>query len=125
MVLAVFRFTFGRPKVNPGVWGGVTPTGPEPRGEGAGSPRDARGVGAGSPHKVTKRNDWPVRAKDPPLEDAMSEKKRVLCVVGPTACGKTKMGVLLAKQYGGEVVSVDTMQICRGMTVDSAAPTAE
>ena len=55
----------------------------------------------------------------------MSEKKRVLCVVGPTACGKTKMGVLLAKQYGGEVVSVDSMQIYRGMTIGSAAPTAE
>ena len=54
----------------------------------------------------------------------MSEKKRVLCVVGPTACGKTKMGVLLAKQYGGEVVSVDSMQIYRGMTIGSAAPTA-
>ena len=30
----------------------------------------------------------------------MSEKKRVLCVVGPTACGKTKMGVLLANHGG-------------------------
>ena len=55
----------------------------------------------------------------------MSEKKRVLCVVGPTACGKTKMGVLLAKQYGGEVVSVDSMQIYRGMTIGTAAPTPE
>ena len=35
------------------------------------------------------------------------------------------MGVLLAKQYGGEVVSVDSMQIYRGMTIGSAAPTAE
>ena len=50
---------------------------------------------------------------------------QVLCVVGPTACGKTKMGVLLAKRYGGEVVSVDSMQIYRGMTIGSAAPTAE
>ena len=49
---------------------------------------------------------------------------RVLCVVGPTACGKTKMGVLLARKYGGEVVSVDSMQIYRGMTIGTAAPTA-
>ena len=48
---------------------------------------------------------------------------RVLCVVGPTACGKTKMGVLLARKYGGEVVSVDSMQIYRGMTIGTAAPT--
>ena len=49
----------------------------------------------------------------------------VICVVGPTACGKTKMGVALAKRFGGEVVSVDSMQIYRGMTVGTAAPTAE
>ncbi len=50
---------------------------------------------------------------------------RVLCVVGPTACGKTKMGVLLAQRYHGEVVSVDSMQIYRGMEIGTAAPTAE
>ena len=50
---------------------------------------------------------------------------KVVCVVGPTACGKTTLGVLLAKQYGGEVVSVDSMQIYRGMTIGTAAPTAE
>ena len=50
---------------------------------------------------------------------------KILCVVGPTACGKTKMGILLAKQYNGEVVSVDSMQIYRGMTIGTAAPTEE
>ena len=50
---------------------------------------------------------------------------RVLCVVGPTACGKTKLGVLLAQKYHGEVVSVDSMQIYRGMSIGTAAPTAE
>ena len=47
---------------------------------------------------------------------------KVLCVVGPTACGKTKMGVLLAQKYNGEVVSIDSMQIYRGMTIGTAAP---
>lgn len=51
----------------------------------------------------------------------MSEK--IVCVVGPTACGKTTLGVLLAKRYGGEVVSADSMQIYRGMTIGTAAPT--
>ena len=51
--------------------------------------------------------------------------QRVICVVGPTASGKTKMGVALAKRFNGEVVSVDSMQIYRGMTIGTAAPTAE
>ena len=50
---------------------------------------------------------------------------QVLCVVGPTATGKTKMGVALCKRFGGEVVSVDSMQIYRGMAIGTAAPTIE
>ena len=50
---------------------------------------------------------------------------RVLCVTGPTACGKTEFGVLLARAWGGEVVSVDSMQIYRGMSIGTAAPTPE
>ena len=51
--------------------------------------------------------------------------QRVVCVVGPTASGKTKMGVSLAKRFNGEVVSVDSMQIYRGMAIGTAAPTPE
>ena len=43
--------------------------------------------------------------------------EKIICVVGPTACGKTKLGVLLAKRYDGEVVSADSMQIYKGMTI--------
>ena len=50
---------------------------------------------------------------------------RIVCVAGPTACGKTKMGVLLAKAFNGEVVSADSMQIYRGMDIGTAKPTAE
>ena len=50
---------------------------------------------------------------------------KVLCVVGPTATGKTKMGVALAKRFDGEVVSVDSMQLYRGMAIGTAAPTRE
>ena len=50
---------------------------------------------------------------------------KIVCVVGPTACGKTTLGVLLAKKFGGEVVSADSMQIYRGMTIGTAAPTEE
>ncbi|NLT10536.1 MAG: tRNA (adenosine(37)-N6)-dimethylallyltransferase MiaA [Ruminococcus sp.] len=58
----------------------------------------------------------------------MTEKKnkpRVLAVVGPTASGKTALGVELAKLYDGEVISADSMQIYKGMDIASAKPTAE
>lgn len=51
--------------------------------------------------------------------------KKLICVVGPTACGKTKMGVLLAQQCDGEVVSCDSMQLYRGMVIGTAAPTPD
>ena len=51
--------------------------------------------------------------------------EKIICVVGPTACGKTKLGVLLAKRYDGEVVSADSMQIYKGMTIGTAAPINE
>ena len=50
---------------------------------------------------------------------------RILCVVGPTACGKTRFSIELAKRYHGEVVSIDSMQIYKGMSIGTAAPTAE
>ena len=43
---------------------------------------------------------------------------------GPTASGKTALGVLLAQQLGGEVVSADSMQIYRRMDIGTAKPTA-
>lgn len=48
---------------------------------------------------------------------------KVICVVGPTACGKTRLGVLLAQKYNGEVISCDSMQIYQGMTIGTAVPT--
>lgn len=50
---------------------------------------------------------------------------KLICVVGPTACGKTRMGVLLAHRYNGEVVSCDSMQLYRGMVIGTAAPTPD
>ena len=50
---------------------------------------------------------------------------KIVCVAGPTACGKTTLGVLLAQRFHGEVVSADSMQIYRGMTIGTAAPTPE
>ena len=49
----------------------------------------------------------------------------VLAIAGPTASGKTWLGAELAKEYGGEVISADSMQIYKGMDIASAKPTAE
>lgn len=55
----------------------------------------------------------------------MTDKKPfVLAVCGPTASGKTWLGVELAEYYGGEVISADSMQIYKGMDIASAKPTA-
>lgn len=51
--------------------------------------------------------------------------RTVVCVVGPTASGKTKLGVALAHLLDGEVVSADSMQIYRRMDIGTAKPTAE
>ena len=48
----------------------------------------------------------------------------VLVICGPTATGKTLLGVRLAERFGGEVVSADAMQVYRGMVIGTAAPTA-
>ena len=50
---------------------------------------------------------------------------KLLCILGPTASGKTALGVALAKLFDGEVVSADSMQIYRGMDVGTAKPTKE
>ena len=49
----------------------------------------------------------------------------IICVVGPTASGKTALAIELAKELDGEVVSCDSMQIYRGMDIGTAKPTKE
>ena len=47
---------------------------------------------------------------------------RILCVVGPTASGKTALAVRLAQTLNGEIVSADSMQLYRGMDIGTAKP---
>lgn len=49
----------------------------------------------------------------------------LLVITGPTATGKTALGVELALSLGGEVVSADSMQIYRGMDIGTAKPSME
>lgn len=53
------------------------------------------------------------------------DKIKVIAVVGPTASGKTGLAVELAKEYGGEVVSADSMQVYKHMDIATAKPTKE
>lgn len=50
------------------------------------------------------------------------KKQKIICVVGPTASGKTGLGIALAKHFDGEVISADSMQIYCDMHIASAAP---
>ena len=54
-----------------------------------------------------------------------NKKIPLICVVGPTASGKTKLGIDLAARLDGEIVSSDSMQIYKGISIASAAATKE
>jgi tRNA dimethylallyltransferase len=45
---------------------------------------------------------------------------RAIAVVGPTAAGKSDLGVELARRFGGEVINADAMQLYRGMDIGTA-----
>lgn len=51
--------------------------------------------------------------------------QKIVCVVGPTASGKTKLGIELSKLLCGEVISADSMQIYKGMDIGTAKPSME
>ena len=53
------------------------------------------------------------------------EKIPLLVIAGPTASGKTKLSIDLAKRFDGEIVSADSMQIYKKMTIGTAKPTPE
>ena len=55
----------------------------------------------------------------------MSEKIKICVVAGPTASGKTALGVEICKRFNGEVVSCDSMQIYKGLPIATAVPTME
>lgn len=55
----------------------------------------------------------------------MSEKIRLVAILGPTASGKTGTAVYTAKRLNGEIISADSMQIYKELSIGTAKPTAE
>ena len=49
--------------------------------------------------------------------------QKLAVITGPTATGKTRLGILLAQRLDGEIISGDSMQIYRGMDIGTAKPT--
>lgn len=47
-------------------------------------------------------------------------KQKVIAIVGPTAVGKTKLSIEIAKQFNGEIISGDSMQVYKGMDIGTA-----
>ncbi len=55
----------------------------------------------------------------------ITNKAKIVVVVGPTASGKTALSLEIAKRFNGEIVSADSRQIYRGMDIGTAKPSDE
>lgn len=55
----------------------------------------------------------------------MKEKPEIIVICGPTASGKTKLGIEVADKINGEIISADSMQIYKDMDIGTAKPTEE
>ena len=51
--------------------------------------------------------------------------KKIITIVGATATGKTSLAIKLARRFNGEIISLDSRQIYRGMQIGTAQPTNE
>jgi tRNA dimethylallyltransferase len=52
-------------------------------------------------------------------------KRAVLCIVGPTASGKTSLALLIAKELHGEIISADSRQVYKYLDIGTAKPTRQ
>jgi len=53
------------------------------------------------------------------------DRPRVVILLGPTGVGKSKLAIELAEEFGGEIISADSMQVYRYMDIGTAKPTLE
>ena len=54
-----------------------------------------------------------------------SNPKKLIVIVGPTATGKTRLAVKLARKLQGEIISADSRQVYRGMDIGTGKDLAE
>ena len=52
----------------------------------------------------------------------MGRKSKLVTIVGPTAIGKTRISIILAKILNGEIISADSMQVYKHMDIGTAKP---
>ena len=55
----------------------------------------------------------------------LSQPPPLVCIVGPTAVGKTRLAISLAQRFGGEIINSDSRQVYRYMESGTAKPTSE
>jgi tRNA dimethylallyltransferase len=55
----------------------------------------------------------------------MASLPKIIAIVGPTSSGKTRLGLLLAKKFNGEIISADSRQVYKKMTIGTAKPIGE
>ena len=70
----------------------------------------------------SRNNQLPRPAPDD--ADAVPDAPKLVAVLGPTAAGKTGLGIDLALRFGGEVVNADSRYLYRGFDIGVAKPTA-
>ena len=82
-------------------------------------------------HSAIKRIKLPVCTVQRPHRrgqwgfDAMANSHSIVAIVGPTASGKSQLALAMARARGAEILSVDSMQIYRGMDIGTAKPTPQ
>ena len=55
----------------------------------------------------------------------MAVAEKMLVILGPTASGKSDLALRVARRVGGEILSVDSMTVYRGMDIGTAKPTPD
>lgn len=82
-----------------------------------------------SPEPDEPQTSVPAHGVRSPWEDTLGrdplEGLALHCLVGPTAAGKSALALAIAERAGAEIVSLDSMQVYKGMDIGTAKPTAE
>jgi tRNA dimethylallyltransferase len=76
-----------------------------------------------------KERESPEKVENENVENEPSGEEKpagpVVVVTGPTASGKSALGIEIAERFGGEIINADSMQVYRYMDIGSAKPSAE